>query len=145
MVESSSCMTHMERYGPENEDLYIAVTMPCLQVGTVGGGADLTPQGCCLNLLGVGGPNLEFPGANSRKLAEIICCVVLAGELSLMAALAAGQLTESHLRLNRAPDESSESSGQNKSEMDEEPQSLVPDLPPISYPSFEFGPCGEFQ
>lgn len=73
-----------------------------MQVGTVGGGTQLASQSACLNLLGVKGANRESPGSNSRLLATIVAGSVLAGELSLMAALAAGQLVKSHLKYNRS-------------------------------------------
>eukprot|EP00096_Caligus_rogercresseyi_P010034 TRINITY_DN3532_c0_g1_i3.p1 TRINITY_DN3532_c0_g1~~TRINITY_DN3532_c0_g1_i3.p1 ORF type:complete len:867 (+),score=272.14 TRINITY_DN3532_c0_g1_i3:148-2601(+) len=101
-IGSSNCMTLMEPWGSEGKDLYITVTMPSIEVGTVGGGTILGPQGACLQMLGVKGPHMESPGENARKLARIICGTVLAGELSLMSALAAGHLVSSHLRHNRS-------------------------------------------
>ena len=44
-------------------------------------------------------------GDNSRKLAQIVGSAVLAGELSLMAALAANHLVRSHMQHNRKPTE----------------------------------------
>ena len=52
-------------------------------------------------MLGVRGPNKSEPGKNSTKLAQIVCGTVLAGELSLLSALASGDLVKSHLTLNR--------------------------------------------
>jgi hydroxymethylglutaryl-CoA reductase (NADPH) len=52
-------------------------------------------------MLGVRGAHPENPGANATQLAKIICATVMAGELSLMSALAAGHLVKSHLRHNR--------------------------------------------
>ncbi|KAJ1547501.1 3-hydroxy-3-methylglutaryl-coenzyme A (HMG-CoA) reductase isozyme [Cladochytrium tenue] len=104
-VEASQCITLMEavRSGDETEDsLYISCTMPCIEVGTVGGGTALGAQAACLSLLGVKGPNMENPGDNARRLARIIVAAVLAGELSLCAALAAGHLVQSHMALNRS-------------------------------------------
>lgn len=62
----------------------------------------LPPQSACLDMLGVKGPHSECPGENANQLARIVCGTVLAGELSLMAALAAGHLVRSHLRHNRS-------------------------------------------
>ena len=73
-----------------------------LQVGTVGGGTCLASQAACLNLLGVKGSNHASPGANARLLATIVAGSVLAGELSLLSALAAGQLVKSHMKYNRS-------------------------------------------
>lgn len=50
----------------------VSVTMPSIEVGTVGGGTQLASQSACLNLLGVKGANREAPGSNARLLATII-------------------------------------------------------------------------
>jgi len=94
-------MTLMEPCGPTGEDLYISCTMPSIEVGTIGGGTILPAQASCLDMLGVKGAHETNPGANSSKLARIVCATVLAGELSLMSALAAGHLVKSHLKHNR--------------------------------------------
>jgi len=96
-VESSNCITLMEQIG---QDLHISVTMPSIEVGTVGGGTHLPAQGQCLEMMGVKGAG-EVPGANSQQLAQIVAAAVMAGELSLMAALAANQLVQSHMEHNR--------------------------------------------
>lgn len=101
-IGSSNCITLMELSGPTNEDLYISCTMPSIEIGTVGGGTNLLPQQACLQMLGVQGASLDTPGENARQLAKIVCATVLAGELSLMAALAAGQLVKSHMIHNRS-------------------------------------------
>lgn len=98
-VTSSNCITVME---PSKKGLYVSVTMPCMEVGTIGGGTILPPQGACLDLMGVRGPCLEKPGQNAATLAQIVCATVLAGELSLMSALASGDLVRSHLTHNRS-------------------------------------------
>ncbi|XP_031590207.1 3-hydroxy-3-methylglutaryl-coenzyme A reductase-like [Oreochromis aureus] len=99
-VGSSNCITQMEAIGPGGEDLYISCTMPSIELGTVGGGTNLSPQQACLQMLGVTNPNQ--PGDNARQLARVVCATVLAGELSLMAALAAGHLVKSHMTHNRS-------------------------------------------
>jgi hydroxymethylglutaryl-CoA reductase (NADPH) len=99
-VDSSMCMTTMEAIN-DGEDLYVSVSMPSVEVGTVGGGTGLQGQSACLNLLGVKGPNAQKPGANATQLARIVSATVMAGELSLMAALTQGALTKSHMALNR--------------------------------------------
>ena len=65
------------------------MTMPSIEVGTIGGGTILEPQASMLDLLGVRGPHPTMPGTNAQKLARIVAATVLAGELSLLAALAA--------------------------------------------------------
>lgn len=97
-VESSNCLTFMEK--TEDGDLYISVTMPSIEVGTVGGGTGLPAQSAALDLMGLKGMS-NVPGEKPRLLAQHIAATVLAGELNLMAALSAGHLVQSHLRLNR--------------------------------------------
>lgn len=98
VVEGSTAITTIEvtRKG----DLYCSVTMPALPVGTVGGGTSLDTQKDCLKLLGVQGPG-EPAGSNSKKFAEIVAAGVLAGEISLIAAQAAGHLARAHAELGR--------------------------------------------
>ncbi|XP_046373258.2 3-hydroxy-3-methylglutaryl-coenzyme A reductase-like isoform X3 [Haliotis rufescens] len=100
-VASSNCMTLIEATGPHHEDLYISCTMPSIEIGTVGGGTVLPPQSACLQMLGVKGSS-NCPGDNARTLARVVCATVLAGELSLLSALAAGHLVKSHLTHNRS-------------------------------------------
>ncbi|XP_014662154.1 PREDICTED: 3-hydroxy-3-methylglutaryl-coenzyme A reductase-like [Priapulus caudatus] len=101
-IESSNCITQMEPAGDGGEDLYITCTMPCIEVGTVGGGTILPPQAACLQILGVCGGCREEPGRNASTLASIVCATVLAGELNLLSALAAGHLVKSHMKYNRS-------------------------------------------
>ncbi|XP_069137077.1 3-hydroxy-3-methylglutaryl-coenzyme A reductase-like [Argopecten irradians] len=98
---SSNCITVMEPTGPDGTDLYISCTMPSIEVGTIGGGTILPPQASCLQMLGLGGSGGK-PGDGAGELARVVCATVLAGELSLMSALAAGHLVRSHLRHNRS-------------------------------------------
>ncbi len=76
-------------------DLYICVRMPNVEVGTVGGGTRLPTQSDALNILGCVGDG------KARKFAEIVAATVLAGELSTLAAQAAGQLGKAHSELGR--------------------------------------------
>jgi len=91
--EASVGMTRVDIV--ENGDLYISVTLPNLIVGTVGGGTDLPTQRECLRMLGCKGEG------TARKFAEICAATVLAGEISIMGALAAGQFTQAHIRYGR--------------------------------------------
>ncbi|KAF9683279.1 hypothetical protein SADUNF_Sadunf05G0196400 [Salix dunnii] len=100
-VESSNCITMMEAVN-DGKDLHISVTMPSIEVGTVGGGTQLASQSACLNLLGVKDASKESAGSNSGLLANIVAGSVLAGELSLMAAISQGQLVNSHMKYNRS-------------------------------------------
>lgn len=85
----------------DGQDLHVSVTMPSIEVGTVGGGTGLSAQRACLEMMGVAGANAENPGENSTNLARITAAVVLAGEISLMSALASNHLISAHMKLNR--------------------------------------------
>lgn len=100
-VESSNCITLMDAVN-DGKDLHISCTMPSIEVGTVGGGTMLPPQQAILDMFGVRGPHPTIPGNNARYLARIVCAAVMAGELSLCAALAAGHLVKAHMTHNRA-------------------------------------------
>ena len=76
--------------------------MPSIEVGTLGGGTILEPQSAMLDMLGVRGSHPTNPGDNARQLARIVAAAVLAGELSLCSALAAGHLVKSHMAHNRS-------------------------------------------
>lgn len=97
VVEGSLCITTVD---PATEGVYVSVTLPALPVGTVGGGTGVETQAECLRMLGVSGSG-DPPGTNARKLAEIIAAGVLAGELSLLGALAAQHLARAHSTLGR--------------------------------------------
>ena len=66
----------------------------------MGGGTGIETQQECLRILGVAGGG-EPAGTNARKLAEIIAAGVLAGELSLLGALASQHLARAHQKLGR--------------------------------------------
>ncbi|KAJ6455873.1 hydroxymethylglutaryl-coenzyme A reductase-domain-containing protein [Mycena sanguinolenta] len=100
-VVSSNCMTLMEPTN-DGQDLLMTVSMPSIEVGTVGGGTVLTPQGAVLEMLGLRGAHPTRPGQNAQGLARIIAAAVMAGELSLMSALAAGHLIRAHMVHNRS-------------------------------------------
>jgi len=80
----------------DNGDLYFSVTLPDVPVATIGGGTSIDTARECLEIMGVYGNEKVF------KFAEIIAGTVLAGELSLLAALAAGHLARAHKELGRA-------------------------------------------
>ena len=87
IAESHVGITRMELQGT---DLYVAITLPALVVGTVGGGTRLPTQQNCLNILQCTGPG------SARKLAEICGAIALSGELSIAAALASGHFSKAH-------------------------------------------------
>ncbi|CAI5507157.1 unnamed protein product [Closterium sp. Naga37s-1] len=100
-VESSQCLTLLEAANG-GADLHASVTLPAIEVGTVGGGTFLAPQAAALSLLGVKGSHSTQPGANAQQLARVVAAAVLAGELSLCSALASGHLVQAHLKYNRS-------------------------------------------
>eukprot|EP00536_Pseudo-nitzschia_multiseries_P009131 jgi/Psemu1/288249/fgenesh1_pg.248_\ len=99
-VESSNCITLMEEQ--DDGDLWMCCTMPSIEVGTVGGGTSLPAQAACLEAIGCKGGG-STPGANAKKLATVVAAATMAGELSLLAALAANTLVQAHMVHNRKP------------------------------------------
>lgn len=83
------------RFEVTPEGLYASVTLPAIMVGTVGGGTGLPSQRACLELMKLAG------AGNSRALAEVCAGLLLGGELSIIAALAAGHFSRAHERLAR--------------------------------------------
>jgi hydroxymethylglutaryl-CoA reductase (NADPH) len=79
----------------ENGDYYWSVTLPAVICATHGGGTGLPTQRECLELLGCHG------AGKADKLAEIVAAVVLAGDVSLTAAVLAGDWVSSHEALGR--------------------------------------------
>lgn len=84
----------------EKDGAYFSILMPSLEVGTIGGGTSLPAQKEALGILGCYGAG-KPPGSNAKKFAEIVCTTALAGEISLLAALAAGHLARAHAHLGR--------------------------------------------
>jgi hydroxymethylglutaryl-CoA reductase (NADPH) len=102
VVEGANAITTVEVRGGDDAppSLYASVSLASLEVGTVGGGTGLPSQAAALDLLGVrGGGNP--PGSNADALAETVAAGVLAGELSLLAALASRHLADAHEELGR--------------------------------------------
>jgi hydroxymethylglutaryl-CoA reductase (NADPH) len=75
--------------------LHVTIQIPCLVVGTVGGGCGLPTQKESLRILGCDGPG------GARKLAEIAAGVALAGELSVLGSSAAKEFVSAHETLGR--------------------------------------------
>ncbi len=92
VAESAVGFTRMEARG---DDLFCSVTMPNILVGTVGGGTGLASQSAGLNILGLKG------AGNGAALAEVTAALCLCGEISIVAAIAAGDFTRAHENLAR--------------------------------------------
>lgn len=93
VAEGAAATTYAEVTGAG--DLYFSITIPSLIVATHGGGTHLPTQRECLALLGCHGPG------SVNKLAEIVAATVLAGELSLAAAISSHEWVSAHERLGR--------------------------------------------
>lgn len=92
VAESAVGITRME---PRGEDLFVSVTMPNILVGSVGGGTGLPSQSAGLNILGLKGTG------KAAALAEVAAATCLCGEISIVAAIAAGDFTRAHENLAR--------------------------------------------
>lgn len=73
-------------------DLYAALKLPNILVGTVGGGTALGTQRECLELIGCYGKD------KSRKFAEIVAATLLAGEVGICAGITSEEFLEPHVR-----------------------------------------------
>ena len=91
--ESSAGIIYSEL--TDDDDLYISITIPSLIIATYGGGTGLPTQREALELLGCFGKDKAY------KLAEIIAGVVLAGEISLAAAISSSDWVSSHEEYGR--------------------------------------------
>jgi hydroxymethylglutaryl-CoA reductase (NADPH) len=99
VVEGANTITTTE-VREAGETLYASVSLASLEVGTVGGGTKLPTQAEGLDVVGVRGGG-DPPGSNADALAEVISVGVLAGELSLLGALASRHLSSAHEQLGR--------------------------------------------
>jgi len=97
VVEGANAITTAEA---REAGLYLSVTLASLEVGTVGGGTTLATQAEALDLLGVQGGG-DPPGSNADAFAELIAVGALAGECSLLAAMASRHLASAHEELGR--------------------------------------------
>ena len=92
VAESAMGVTRMEARG---NDLFCSVTLPNILVGSVGGGTGLPSQTAALNILGLKG------NGHGTALAEVAAAICLCGEISIVAAIAAGHFTRAHESLAR--------------------------------------------
>lgn len=76
----------------KNGDLYVSVYLSAVMIGTVGGGTKLKTKQEGLSIIGA---------KTSLELAEVLGGTVLAGEISLLASLAEGSLSQAHEKLGR--------------------------------------------
>jgi hydroxymethylglutaryl-CoA reductase (NADPH) len=90
--ESAVGFTRMEA---REGGLFVSVTLPNILVGSVGGGTGLPSQSAALRMMGLYGPG------KAAALAEIVAVLCLCGEISIVAAMAAGHFARAHRKLAR--------------------------------------------
>ncbi len=86
-------------------DLYISATLPNLIVGTMGGGTMLPTQKECLTMMDCSGTG------TAGRFAEICAATALAGEISIMGAIAAGHFSSAHEQYGRKKTKPSKGKG----------------------------------
>lgn len=79
----------------EDQSLYVALTLPSIIVGTIGGGTYLPAQTQARKIIGDG------KDISSEFLAAVAGITSLAGEISLLASLTEGTLSNAHQKLGR--------------------------------------------
>lgn len=95
VVEAASASLYSEV--TKSGNLYVSLTLPALVTATVGGGTHLPTQRECLKLIGCLGDGTV------EKFTEIVAATALAGDLSLVAAIAASDWIDAHESLGRNP------------------------------------------
>jgi hydroxymethylglutaryl-CoA reductase (NADPH) len=90
VANASVGITMLEMTG--DGELYVAVKLPNLIVGTVGGGTALGTQRECLEMIGCYGKD------GSRKFAEILAAALLAGEIGICAGITTDEFLDPHKR-----------------------------------------------
>lgn len=87
--ESSIGITRITRI---DSGVRVTVTVPNIMVGTVGGGTSMPTPAICHKIIGAD---------SARALSEVIAATCLAGEVSIMSAIASGQFARAHRILSR--------------------------------------------
>lgn len=107
---AAECHVGLARTERVKGGIYMCVTVPNILVGTVGGGTKLPSQRACLEMMGL------FGNGKANALAEVMACVLIAGELSLGGAVVSGDFARAHKILAR---DSSEPINLEKDTLDE--------------------------
>jgi hydroxymethylglutaryl-CoA reductase (NADPH) len=95
VAESAVGITRFESL--DDGRLYAAVTLPNIIVGSVGGGTGLPSARSGFSVLGID----RHADGSANALAEICAALALAGEISIIAALASGQFVQAHEQRTR--------------------------------------------
>ncbi|MFY7810587.1 MAG: hydroxymethylglutaryl-CoA reductase [Flavobacterium sp.] len=93
VAESAIGITRMQL--TDENDLYVSVTLPNLMVGTVGGGTSLSSQKSNLEIMNCAGEN------KAKEFAEVATALLLAGEISITAAISGGHFVRAHQLFGR--------------------------------------------
>lgn len=90
-VEGSLGFTKMEA---KNNGIEVHVHLPAIVCGTIGGGTKLPVQRQFINVIGL--QHAPGEGSQSMEMAEVLAAGVLAGEISLLCAIAQQRLAKAH-------------------------------------------------
>ncbi len=82
------------------DNLYVSLLMPSIEVGTYGGGTARETQKEALSLMGLYG-NSDAEGKTRLAFAEVVAAACLTGELNLLGAEAGMDLSKSHGKIKR--------------------------------------------
>jgi hydroxymethylglutaryl-CoA reductase (NADPH) len=83
-----------------DDNLYVSLLMPSIEVGTYGGGTARETQKEALGLMGLYGSS-DAEGKTRLAFAEVVAAACLTGELNLLAAEAGMDLSKSHGKIKR--------------------------------------------
>ncbi|MGC8567675.1 MAG: hydroxymethylglutaryl-CoA reductase [Candidatus Micrarchaeia archaeon] len=97
IVEGTQAITDAQDV---NGDLYISLTMPSIEVGTIGGGTKRETQNESLRLMGLYGEN-DKEGITKKAFAEVVAGTCLAAELNILIAQTKLDLSKSHASIKR--------------------------------------------
>jgi hydroxymethylglutaryl-CoA reductase (NADPH) len=97
IVEGSMAITDAAMV---DDNLYVSLLMPSIEVGTYGGGTARETQKEALSLMGLYGSG-DAEGKTRLAFAEVVAAACLTGELNLLAAEAGMDLAKSHSKIKR--------------------------------------------
>jgi len=87
VVNASCAITYFEL---QEEGLFVSITLPALEVATVGGGTALPTPREALSIMDCAG------SGKAKKFAEIVAAALLGGEISMGAAITTGEFVAAH-------------------------------------------------
>ena len=87
VVNAACAITYFEL---QEEGLFVSITLPALEVATVGGGTALPTPREALSIMDCAG------SGKAKKFAEIVAAALLGGEISMGAAITTGEFVAAH-------------------------------------------------